>query len=146
MTKKTSVTASATFDQIPSPNQSRKSGASTTRGTAFNIVMYGSSTLAANGDRASAKPVVTPAAAPMTSPSSDSSSVTRRCGQSEPDATHAATRPAISLGRLKKNGSITPVAAPACHAPTTATPSATRQNATDTRLARAKHGGPRSGS
>ena len=60
MTKKTSVTASATFDQIPRPNQSRKSGASTTRGTAFNIVMYGSSTRAANGDRASAKPVVTP--------------------------------------------------------------------------------------
>ena len=56
MTKKTSVTASATFDQMPSPNQSRNSGASTTRGTAFSIVMYGSSTRAANGDRPSANP------------------------------------------------------------------------------------------
>ena len=35
--KNTSVTPSATFDQIPSPSHSMKIGASTTRGRAFAI-------------------------------------------------------------------------------------------------------------
>src|SRR5262245_24314296 len=70
----------------------------------------------------------------MTRPRSDSSSVTSRCGQSEPDVTQSAMRPAISLGRLKKNGSIAPAAAPACHAATTLRPSATRQNRIAARL------------
>jgi hypothetical protein len=39
--KKTTVTPRATFDQIPNPNQSKKIGASTTRGSAFRIFMKG---------------------------------------------------------------------------------------------------------
>jgi hypothetical protein len=35
--KNTSVTPSATFDQMPSPNHRVKIGASTTRGSAFAI-------------------------------------------------------------------------------------------------------------
>ena len=35
--KNTSVTPSATFDQMPSPSQSAKIGASTTRGSALII-------------------------------------------------------------------------------------------------------------
>jgi hypothetical protein len=37
--KNTSETPSATFDQMPSPSQSRKIGASTTRGKALSILM-----------------------------------------------------------------------------------------------------------
>ena len=37
--KNTSVTPSATLDQMPSPSHSMKIGASTTRGSAFSILM-----------------------------------------------------------------------------------------------------------
>jgi hypothetical protein len=45
----TSVNPRATFDQMPSPSQSAKIGASTTRGNALVIFTYGSSTAATRG-------------------------------------------------------------------------------------------------
>ena len=90
ITKNTSVTASATFDQMPRPNHSRNSGASTTRGTAFSILMYGSKMLASIGERPSEKPSEIPSAAPTSRPSSDSSSVTARCAHSDPLTIHCA--------------------------------------------------------
>src|SRR5436190_4273401 len=93
---------------------------------------------AAYGDRASANPVETPSAAPSNRPSSDSWSVTIRCGQSEPDAIHTATRRTISLGRLRKNGSMRPIATPDSQAPTIASASSARQNATEARLGRTR--------
>src|SRR3989442_526320 len=130
MTKKTSVTASATFDQMPRPNQRRNSGASTTRGTAFSILMYGSRTRASNGVRASEKPSEMPIAAPTSRPRSDSSSVTARCPHSVPPAIHRPMRAAMSLGRLTKNGSSSFSATSACHAPRNATPTASCQQRT----------------
>src|SRR5262245_57186210 len=122
ITKNTSVTASATFDQIPRPNHSRKSGASTTRGTAFSILMYGSKTRATSGDRANPKPNEIPSAPPTMSPRSDSSSVVARCAHRMPDETHVDSRLKISEGRLTKNGSRTPSVTSACHMATIPTP------------------------
>ena len=68
--KKTSVTPSATFDQMPSPSHSVKIGASTTRGKAFAIFTYGSNTAAVRGWRANQKPTSTPPIEPMTKASS----------------------------------------------------------------------------
>src|SRR5262245_49118335 len=78
-------------------------------------MMYGSSTRAASGKRASAKPAVTPRPPPRTSPSADSSSVTSRCRHKVPIDTHVQMRRAISLGLLTKKGSITRAAAAASH-------------------------------
>src|SRR5256885_4276532 len=109
---------------MPSPNQRRNSGASTTRGTAFSILMYGSSTRARKGERARARPIETPSAAPASNPSSDSSSVTARCPQSVPLTVQRATRAAISVGRLTKNGSRTFTETSDCHAASSTMPSA----------------------
>src|SRR3989475_2673165 len=116
MTKNTSVTASATFDQMPRPNHNRKIGARTTRGTALSIVMYGSQMRATIGDRARAKPRVMPSNAPATRQRNASSSVTRRCPQIAPDVIHVAMRAAMSLGRLTKKGSSSFARTPSCHA------------------------------
>src|SRR3954463_14678475 len=59
--KNTSVTPSATFDAMPSPNQSAKIGASTTRGSALSIFTYGSNTALIIGFCAEQKPISTPA-------------------------------------------------------------------------------------
>src|SRR5271154_1761528 len=119
--KKTTVTPSATFDQIPSPNQSRKIGANTTRGSAFRIFMKGSASAPNRGDRASAKPHRIPAPAPKAKASAASSSATRRCGQIDPVRSHVMMRAAISLGRLKKNLSSLPVVTSTCQVERNAT-------------------------
>src|SRR5262249_57173980 len=108
--KKTSVTPSATFDQMPSPSQSAKIGASTTRGSALIIFTYGSNTAARRGWRANEKPTSTPATDPMTKASTDSTSVIQRCFQIVPSANHLTMRDATSEGVEKKNGgsSVTP--------------------------------------
>src|SRR5438105_1696553 len=48
--KKTSVTPSATFEPIPSPNQTKNIGARMTRGIALTALRYGSRTAEAVGD------------------------------------------------------------------------------------------------
>src|SRR5258708_6565337 len=109
---------------MPSPNQRRNSGASTTRGTAFSILMYGSHTRATSGDRAKPKPSVTPSVAPMISPSSDSSSVVAKCSQSVPAVAQVPTRRAMSAGRVTKKASSPSPDTSACHTASTATPTA----------------------
>ena len=142
MTKNTSVSASATFDQIPSPNHSRNNGASTTRGTAFNILIYGSNTRASTGDRPSRKPSEMPAAAPSTRPSSDSSRVAARCRHSDPSITQIAIRCAMAVGRLTKNGSRSFSETRPCHSDSAQRPTAICQNAIVVRLASRASGSP----
>src|SRR6267154_505312 len=108
--KNTSVTPSATFDQMPRPNHSVKIGASTTRGSALIIFTYGSNTAATRGCWANQKPIKTPATEPMTKASIASINVIHRCFQIVPSANHLTTRAATSTGFEKKNGgnSVTP--------------------------------------
>src|SRR6266702_7096939 len=127
--KNTSVTPSATFDQMPSPSQSAKIGASTTRGSALAIFTYGSKTAATRGCCANQKPIRTPAIDPMTKASTDSTSVLHRCFQIVPSTNHLTMRAATSAGVEKKNGgrSFTPpigTVVKSCQSSTTA--SATR--------------------
>ena len=77
--KKTSVTPSATFDQMPRPNHTMKMGASTTRGIAFIAVMYGSKSAEAVGESPSHNPITRPITDPITNASTVSSSVIHRC-------------------------------------------------------------------
>src|ERR1041384_6542769 len=102
--KNTSVTPSATFDQMPSPNHSVKIGASTTRGSALIILTYGSNTAAVRGWRANQKPTRTPPIEPMTNARIDSISVTQRCFQITPETNQATICWATSTGFEKKNG------------------------------------------
>src|SRR5665811_1495712 len=102
--KNTSVTPSATFDQIPRPSQSVKIGASTTRGSALTIFTYGSNTAAVRGWRANQKPTSTPPTDPSTNASSASISVTHRCFQITPEINQSTTWLATSSGLEKKNG------------------------------------------
>src|SRR6516165_6512449 len=108
--KNTSVTPSATFDQMPSPSQRAKIGASTTRGRALIILTYGSKIAATNGCRANQNPTMMPASDPMTKASTDSTSVIHRCRQIVPSANHLTMRNATSVGVEKKKGgnSLTP--------------------------------------
>ena len=75
-TKKTSVTPSATLDQIPRPNHRAKIGAKMRRGIELNAFMNGSVTSARNGFSASQRPTPSPSAVPITNASSVSRSVT----------------------------------------------------------------------
>src|SRR3954470_23808970 len=102
--KNTSVTPSATLEAMPSPNQSAKIGASTTRGSALAILTYGSNTALAIGLRANQKPTSTPLSEPMKNASMASTSVIHRCFQIVPSTNHLNTRPATSPGVEKKNG------------------------------------------
>src|SRR5258708_4282870 len=102
--KNTSVTPSATFDAMPSPNQSAKIGASTTRGSALSIFTYGSKIALMVGLRANQKPISTPASEPITKASIASTRVIQRCFQIEPSTNHFTTRAATSPGAEKKNG------------------------------------------
>src|SRR5262245_15705173 len=124
--KNTSVTPSATFDQIPRPSQSAKIGARTTRGSALIILTYGSKTAATRGWRANQKPTSTPPTDPMTNASTDSTRVIQRCLQIVPSANHLTTRAATSRGVEKKNGgsSLTPpigTVVSTCHSATATT-------------------------
>src|SRR5205085_4910539 len=105
--KKTSVTPSATFDQMPSPSHSAKIGASTTRGSALAIFTYGSNTAATSGLRANQKPISTPPSEPITNASMASTSVIHRCFQIVPSTNHLTMRAATSPGEEKKNGGST---------------------------------------
>src|SRR5262249_10774180 len=102
--KNTSVTPSATFDQMPRPSQSVKIGASTTRVSALIILTKGSNTAATRGCRANQKQTSTPATEPNTNAKIDSISVTQRCFQITPLANHATIWAATSTGLEKKNG------------------------------------------
>src|ERR1039457_6728351 len=102
--KNTSVTPSATFDQIPRPSQSVKIGASTTRGNALTIFTYGSNAAAVRGWRANQKPTSTPPIEPSTKASSDSINVTQRCFQITPVANQSTIWLATSTGLEKKKG------------------------------------------
>src|SRR5215813_11750300 len=102
--KKTRVTPSATFDQMPRPSQSAKIGASTTRGSAFIAFTYGSNTAAVRGCRANQNPTSTPPIEPITNARIDSISVTQRCFQITPLANQAKICFATSTGLEKKNG------------------------------------------
>src|SRR5262245_1756511 len=102
--KKTRVTPSATFDQMPRPSQSAKIGASTTRGTAFIIFTYGSNTAAAGSWRANQTPTSTPPIEPITNARMDSINVTQRCFQITPLANQETICFATSTGLEKKNG------------------------------------------
>ena len=89
---------------MPSPNQSAKIGASTTRGSALIIFTYGSKTSAIVGLRANQKPISTPATEPITNASTDSTSVIQRWRQIVPSTNHLTMRCATSSGVEKKNG------------------------------------------
>src|SRR3982751_4129152 len=108
--KNTSVTPSATFDAMPSPNQSAKIGASTTRGSALSIFTYGSNAALIIGLRANQKPISTPASEPTTKASIASTNVIQRCRQIVPSTNQRTIRDATSYGVEKKNGgnSLTP--------------------------------------
>src|SRR4051795_1474456 len=102
--KNTSVTPSATFDQMPSPSHSAKIGASTTRGSALAIFTYGSKTAAILGWRANQNPTSTPASEPIVKARVDSKSVIQRCFQITPLANQATIWLPTSTGVEKKNG------------------------------------------
>src|SRR5262249_1801015 len=132
--KKPTVTPSAPFDQIPRPNHRRKMGARTTRGSAFAIRMYGSSSAARTGTPARANPTITPRTPPITNDSIASVNVVERWTQIVPVPAHCAMRRTISLGRLKKNGSSHLAAAPHSHAPSTTAASVSWQRMSRRRL------------
>src|SRR5258707_14457554 len=67
--------------------------------------------------RAKARPRPTPNNVPMTKASSASTSVVARWGQMKPVDSHSHRRSAMSLGRLKKNGSRMSSAEKACQVP-----------------------------
>jgi len=91
--------ASATFDQMPSPNHSRNNGARTTRGTASqHLDVRNRNTLATNGDRASVNPQTMPSAAPATKPHQRFFEVTARCPQIIPLPIQRPMRCAMSVG------------------------------------------------
>src|SRR5262249_35254445 len=124
--KNTSVTPSATFDQIPRPSQSAKIGASTTRGSPLTPLPTGSTTAATSGCCANQKPTRIPATEPMTKASTDSTSVIHRCFQIVPSTNHFTMRAATSYGVEKKKGgrSFTPAIGTVvknCQSSTTAT-------------------------
>src|SRR5437879_2578330 len=100
--KNTSVTPSATLDQMPSPSQSVKIGASTTRGSALTILTYGSNTAATFGWRANQKPTMTPPSEPIAKARIDSHKVIRRCFQITPEENHLTIWVPISTGLEKK--------------------------------------------
>src|SRR6476661_9528465 len=102
--KNTSVTPSATLDQMPSPSHNAKIGASTTRGSALIIFTYGSNTAATSGLRANQNPTSTPPTEPITKARTDSHSVMKRCFQITPVANHFTTWLPTSIGLEKKNG------------------------------------------
>src|SRR5215213_6864060 len=102
--KNTSVTPSATFDQMPSPSHSVKIGASTTRGRAFAIFTYGSNTAAISGWRANQNPTSTPAMEPIVNPRIDSHNVMNRCFQITPLENQSTIWLPTSTGLEKKNG------------------------------------------
>src|SRR3954470_9430697 len=102
--KNTSVTPSATFDQMPRPSHSAKIGASTTRGSALAILTYGSNTAATRGWRANQKPTSTPPTEPITKARIDSHSVIARCFQITPVENHLTIWLKTSTGLEKKNG------------------------------------------
>src|SRR3984885_1654485 len=102
--KNTSVTPSATFDQMPRPSHSAKIGASTTRGNALAIFTYGSNTAATSGWRANQKPTATPPSEPMTNARIDSHSVISRCFQITPLENQSTIWLMTSTGLEKKNG------------------------------------------
>ncbi len=77
---------------MPSPNQSAKIGASTTRGRALIILTYGSKIVGDRGLRANQKPISTPATEPITKASTDSTSVTQRWRQMVPSTNHLTMR------------------------------------------------------
>src|SRR3974390_3313751 len=103
--KNTSVTPSATFDQMPRPNQSVKIGATTTRGNALLALTYGSDAAGRRGGCANQKPISTPAIEPSRNASIDSRSVIHRCFQIVPSLNHLTMRANTSDGVEKKNGS-----------------------------------------
>src|SRR5256714_12161342 len=102
--KNTSVTPSATFEAMPSPNHNAKIGASTTRGSALSIFTYGSNTALIIGLRANQKPIRTPASEPTTNASIASTKVIQRCFQIVPSTNQRTMREATSSGVEKKNG------------------------------------------
>src|SRR5262249_25181334 len=102
--KNTSVTPSATLDQMPSPSHSVKIGASTTRGSALTMYKEGSNTAATMGWRANQKPTAAPLTEPMTKARIDSQSVMKRCFQITPLENHFTIWLKTSTGLEKKNG------------------------------------------
>src|SRR5262245_30139563 len=74
-----------------------------------------------------------PNAAPMRSPSSDSSSVVARWRHNDPSAIHALMRRAIARGWLTKNGSSRPAATSDCQSERNTTATTIRQNTTAAR-------------
>src|SRR3954453_20542834 len=102
--KNTSVTPSATLDQMPSPSHKVKIGASTTRGSALTILTKGSNTAATRGWRANQKPTRTPPSEPIVKPRIDSHNVIRRCFQITPLENQSRIWLPTSTGLEKKNG------------------------------------------
>src|SRR5262245_33592772 len=102
--KNTSVTPSATFDQMPKPSHSAKIGASTTRGSALTIFTQGSKIALTNGYSANHKPIRPPGTEPMTKASTASTRVIQRCFQIVPSTNHLMIRCTTSIGVEKKNG------------------------------------------
>src|SRR5579859_1804245 len=105
--KNTSVTPSATFDQMPSPSHSAKIGASTTRGSALAIFTYGSKIAATSGLRANQNPIATPRNEPIAKARIDSHSVIARCFQITPVTNQSTIWLPTATGVEKKNGGST---------------------------------------
>src|SRR5260221_11123090 len=101
--KNTSVTPSATSDQIPRPSQSVNIGANTTRGSALTILTYGSNTAAGRGWRANQKPTSTPPIEPITKARIDSTSVNQRCFQKKPPTNQGTISATKSTGLERQN-------------------------------------------
>src|SRR3954454_9738279 len=102
--KNTSVTPSATFDQMPRPSQSQKIGARTTRGNALAIFTKGSNPAAISGWRANQKPTTIPPNEPIANPRIDSHKVMKRCFQITPLEKQSMIWLPTSIGLEKKKG------------------------------------------
>src|SRR5713226_6650937 len=131
--KKTSVIPSATFEAMPSPNQTAKMGARTTRGIAFAALMYGSRSAAAVGLSPSHRPAATPSSVPMANARTVSTKVTARCGYILPDENQSQTRRSTTSGCPKKKLGRMPVSVSTCQARNATASSRTRQTSSGAR-------------
>src|SRR6266699_1655257 len=93
--KKTSTTASATFDWIPRPSPIMKMEPSTTRGIELAALIKGPSTSARKRLRPRTTPKMTPSATPIRKPRTVSSNVTAICSHKGPCAVPCVTHVTI---------------------------------------------------
>ena len=115
-TKKTSVTPSATFDQMPRPNHTAKIGAMMRRGIELRPLMKGSKIAAKVSLSASQRPRIKARPQPITKDSSVSSRVMPRWRKITPVETQSTSLSAMTTGEPRKKAAMRECSIAICHA------------------------------